>query len=138
MKRHVIIADMKEQTTPSVKPVRARFISTTKGVRPRPDQIPALEFLLELDAELDWSKVVRRGLDLFFAEQAARLPEWIFQAGRPIPELIRQLRRGQVFRSISTALSEPLMNTAPATGNSHKTVLQAGKQKQSARRRDSR
>jgi len=41
----------------------------TKGVRPRPDQIAALERLMETDPELDWSTAVRRGLDLFLAER---------------------------------------------------------------------
>jgi len=41
----------------------------TKGIRPRPDQIQALGRLMELDPELNWSKAVRRGLDLFIAER---------------------------------------------------------------------
>jgi hypothetical protein len=41
----------------------------TQGFRPRLDQVKTMQRLMELDLELDWSKAVRRGLDLFFAEK---------------------------------------------------------------------
>lgn len=40
----------------------------TKGVRPRPDQEEAMERILELDPELDWSTAWRKGLDMFIAQ----------------------------------------------------------------------
>jgi hypothetical protein len=55
------------------KPRRTRFASVTKGIRLRTDQMEALERLMGLDPELDWSKAVRRGLDLFLAEHEQRL-----------------------------------------------------------------
>ena len=46
-----------------------RFSGTTKGIRLRNDQIEALEQEFLLDLELDWSKAVRRGIDLFLSER---------------------------------------------------------------------
>jgi hypothetical protein len=48
---------------------RLRFASVTKGIRLRLDQMEAIERLMQLDPELDWSKAVRRGLDLFIVER---------------------------------------------------------------------
>jgi len=77
----------------------------TKGVRPRPDQIEALEQLMELDPELDWSKAVRRGLDLFLQERAAQL-----RAQVPLPPR----ERVPVFRSITMPPSREATATPSA------------------------
>ena len=45
------------------------LINYTVGVRPRKDQMEKLKELYELDPELDFSEAVRRGLDMFIAEQ---------------------------------------------------------------------
>jgi len=68
----------------------------TKGVRPRPDQIEALETLMERDPELDWSKAVRRGLDLFLAERLRAQAEQVaslFQGVSASPSHVAQARQ---------------------------------------------
>jgi hypothetical protein len=59
----------------------AKLKLKTKGIRPRPDQIQALGRLMELDPELNWSKAVRRGLDLFIAERTTAQANQAVAAG---------------------------------------------------------
>jgi len=48
---------------------RPRFSDITRGIRLRLDQEQALSQEMVLDPELDASKAIRRGLDLFLAER---------------------------------------------------------------------
>jgi len=52
----------------------ARKLST-KGIRPRSDQIEKLERLMEHDPELTWSIAIRRGLDMFITERMGMLAQ---------------------------------------------------------------
>ncbi len=79
-----------------------RFSHVTKGIRLRVDQIAALEQLFSIDPELDWSKAVRRGIDLFLTEVSTRLNS---QPAVSMP---------QVFQSISSAVSPRANRSADA------------------------
>ena len=59
------------KTKSEIRKRRPRFADQTKGIRLRVDQIEALERLMQLDLELDFSKAIRRGVDLFIAKERA-------------------------------------------------------------------
>jgi hypothetical protein len=42
-----------------------RFSGVTKGIRLRNDQMEALDKIFIMEPELDWSKVIRQGLDMW-------------------------------------------------------------------------
>jgi hypothetical protein len=48
--------------------MRRKLETTTRGFRAWTDQVDSVERMVELNPELGWSKVVRRGLDLAIAE----------------------------------------------------------------------
>jgi hypothetical protein len=63
---------MTTQKQNKVERRKPRFSGSTKGIRLRIDQMEALERLFIIDPELDWSKAVRRGIDLFIAERTGQ------------------------------------------------------------------
>jgi hypothetical protein len=71
MIKNVHHRDMKMNREPHRR--RTRFAAQTKGIRLRVDQVEALERVMQLDPELDFSKAVRRGVDLFLAERAMQI-----------------------------------------------------------------
>lgn len=52
---------------------RKNLAEHTTGIRLRKDQMDDLQQLMNGDPELDVSKAVRRGVDLFIAERTGRL-----------------------------------------------------------------
>jgi hypothetical protein len=52
---------------------RRNLAEQTMGVRLRKEQVEELQHLMDSDPELDFSKAVRRGVDLFIAERTGRL-----------------------------------------------------------------
>ena len=63
----------------------------TRAARLRPDQIDAIERLIEIVPELDWSSAIRRGLDLLIRELKADLLQE--RKSTTVSEVVRALQR---------------------------------------------